>query len=82
MSIYNFLGKVVKPIVGNGYCFIESIRAVLNHNQHNKIGFPELKDVILDEMYDNVDFYVNFNASSEKVSKRQLLKNAEEFSRT
>ena len=63
----------------NGYCFIESVRAVLNHNQHKKIGFPELKDKILDEMYDNVDFYVNFHASSEKVSKQQLLKDAEEF---
>ena len=30
-------------------------------------------------MYDNVDFYANFHASSEKVSKRQLLKDVEEF---
>ena len=65
--------------MGNGYCFIESVRAVLNHNQQKKIGFPELKDKILDEMYDNVDFYANFHASSEKVIKRQLLKDAEEF---
>ena len=65
--------------MGNGYCFIESVRAVLNHNQQKKIGFPELKDKILDEMYDNVDFYANFHASSEKVSKWQLLKDAEEF---
>ena len=72
-------GKVVKSIVGNGYCFVESVRAVMNHNQQKKIGFPELKDKILDEMYDNVDFYVNFHASSVKVSNRQLLKDAEEF---
>ena len=72
-------GKVVKPIASNGYCFVESVRAVMNHNQQKKIGFPELKDKILDEMYDNVDFYVNFHASSAKVSKQQLLKDAEEF---
>ena len=30
-------------------------------------------------MYDNVDFYVNFHTSSAKVSKQQLLKDAEEF---
>ena len=61
--------------MGNGYCFMESVRAVLNHNQQKKIGFPELKDKILDEIYKNVNFYV----SSAKVSKRQLLKDAEEF---
>ena len=44
-----------------------------------KIGFPELKEKILDEMYENIDFYVNFHASSAKVSKRQLLKDAEEI---
>ena len=64
--------------MGNGYCFVESVRAVMNHNQQ-KIGFPELKDKILDEMYDNVNFYVNFHDSSAKVSIRQLLKDAEEF---
>ena len=58
---------------------MESVRAVMNHNQQKKIGFPELKDKILDEMYDNVDFYANFDASSAKVSNRQLLKDAEEF---
>ena len=30
-------------------------------------------------MYDSVDYYANFNVSSEKVSKHQLLKDAEEF---
>ena len=64
---------------GNGYCFMESVRAVMNHNQQKKVGFPELKDKILDEMYDNVEFYVNFHASSAKVSNRQLLKDAEGF---
>ena len=58
---------------------MESVRAVLNYNQQKKIGFPELKDKILDEMYENVDFYVNFHVSSAKVSKWQLLKDAEEF---
>ena len=62
--------------MGNGYCFMKSVREVLNHNQQKKIGFPELKDKILDEMYDNVDFYANFHACSEKVSKQQLLKDA------
>ena len=57
---------------------MESVRAVTNHNQQKKIGFRELKDKILDEIYDNVEFYVNFHASSVKVS-RQLLKDAEEF---
>ena len=65
--------------MGNGYCSIESVRAILNHNQQKKIGCPELKVKILDEMYDNVDFYPNFHASSEKVSRWQLLKDAEEF---
>ena len=51
----------------------------MNHNEQKKIGFPELKDKILDEMYDNVEFYVNFHASSVEVSNRQLLKDAEEF---
>ena len=69
----------MKPIAGNGYCFVESVRAILNHNQQKKIGFPELKDKILDEMYENINFCVNFHASSAKVSKRQLLKEAEEF---
>ena len=71
-------GKVVKPIPGNGYCFVESVRAVLNQNQKKKIGFHELKEKILDEMYDNIDYYANFHVSSEKVGKRQLLKDAEE----
>ena len=60
-------GKVIKPIAGNGYCFVESVRVVMNHNQQKKIGFPELKDKILDEMYDNVEFYANFHAFSAKV---------------
>ena len=58
---------------------MESVRTVMNHNQKRKIGFPELKDKILDEMYDNVNFCANFHASSAKVSNRQLLKDAEEF---
>ena len=58
---------------------MESVRAVLNHNQQKKIGFPELKYKILDEMYENIDFYVNFHTFSAKVSNRQLLKDAEEF---
>ena len=57
---------------------MESVRAVLNHNQQKKIEFPELKNKI-DEMYENVDFYVNFHASSAKVSKWQLLKDAEKI---
>ena len=51
----------------------------MNHNQQKKIGFPELKDKILDEMYDDVKFYVDFHASSVKVSNRKLLKDVEEF---
>ena len=58
---------------------MESVRAVLNHNQQKKIGFPELKDKILDEMYKNVDFHVNLHVSSAKVGKWQLLKDAKEF---
>ena len=58
---------------------MESVRAVMNHNQQKKIGFPELKDKISDEMYENVKFYANFHVSSVKVSNRQLLKDAEEF---
>ena len=30
-------------------------------------------------MYENINFYVNFHVSSAKVSKRKLLKDAEEF---
>ena len=51
----------------------------MNHNQQKKINFPELKNKILNEIYDNVKFFVNFHASSAKVSNRQLLKDAEEF---
>ena len=51
----------------------------MNHNQQKKIGFPELKDKILDKMCDNVEFYANFHASSVKVSNRQQLKDADEF---
>ena len=58
---------------------MESVRAVLNQNQKKKIGFHELKEKILDEMYNNINYYANFHVSSEKMSKRQLLKDAEEF---
>ena len=66
-------GKEVVCIPGDGMCFLKSIQICLQHDFNEHYTLTELKDKIVDELVEHVDFYADFH---DDVSKGQLIRDS------
>ena len=66
-------GKEVVCVPGDGMCFLKLIQICLQRDFNEHYTLTELKDKIVDELVEHVDFYADFH---DDVSKGQLIRDS------
>ena len=68
---------MVKKIPGNGMCFVEAVRESLKDIGEKDLDVEVLKCIILNEMYNHMDYYAAFHPTGK--NPRKVLLDAEKI---